>query len=302
MIMRKIMLLVLLFVGVLISMIWVGTVSGQQPASLPATKVNQKDGAEMALIPAGEFMIGITEDQITAWIKDHPDDARELFADQMPQHSVYLGDYYMYKTEVTVAQYRQFCTATGRRMPAAPRWGWIDTHPISNVSWNDAAAYAKWAGGVLPTEAEWEKAARGTDGRLYPWGNRWDASRCQCSKEFFEDAEKTAPVGSFPAGASPYGVLDMAGNVAEWCADWYSEDYYHVSPAKNPPGPGKNKATVISYVEIDGQVKSKGRVVRDGYWGVSNPGIFVSTLRNSMDPKLKLIDTGFRCVLRSSKK
>ncbi|MDO8684313.1 MAG: SUMF1/EgtB/PvdO family nonheme iron enzyme [Armatimonadota bacterium] len=146
---------------------------------------------EWVRIPAGAFLYGDTKER------------RELDTFDIMKHPV------------TVAQYRQFCEATDRKMPNAPNWGWQDSHPIVNITWYDAAAFAEWVGASLPTEAQWEKAARGTDGREYPWGNEWDASKFACNKE------STQPVGSYASGASPYGCMDMAGNVWEWCADWY---------------------------------------------------------------------------------
>jgi len=122
--------------------------------------INAKDRAEVVYIPAGEFTMG-----------SKPGVGK---SDEQPEHKVDLDGYWIYQTKVTVAQYRQFCQATGRSMPNAPSWGWKDDHPIVSVTWDDATAYAKWAGAALPTEAQWEKAARGTDGRIYPWGNEWD--------------------------------------------------------------------------------------------------------------------------------
>jgi len=139
---------------------------GGTPAGpVKGVSVKPKHGAEMVYVPAGEFLMGSKEGE--------GDD------DERPQHTVYLDAYWIYKTEVTVAQYRKFCQATGRQMPEEPSvQAWTDDHPIVNVSWDDAVAYGKWAGAALPTEAQWEKAARGTDGRQYPWGNDWDAQKC----------------------------------------------------------------------------------------------------------------------------
>jgi formylglycine-generating enzyme required for sulfatase activity len=205
------------------------------------TVVNPRDGAVLVWVPAGEFTMG-------------SDTGAE---DEKPARKVTLGGYWMYKTEVTVAQYRKFCEATGALMPSKPAWGRQDTHPIVDVSWDDAVAYCQWAGVSLPTEAQWEKAARGADGREYPWGNVWDARRCVCSVSP-ADAESTAPVGSVPAGASPYGCLDMAGNVWEWCADWYADTYYEAAPARDPKGPAQGR----------------WRVLRGGSWYVGFPELF----------------------------
>ncbi|MEI6521253.1 MAG: SUMF1/EgtB/PvdO family nonheme iron enzyme [bacterium] len=198
---------------------------------LPKQKINPKDGAEMVLVPAGEFLMG------------SKDDDKEASDSEKPQHKVYLDSYYIYKTEVTVAQFRKFCHATGRKsMPLKPKWGWIDNHPVVNISWYSAKAYADWAGVKLPTEAQWEKAARGTNGRIYPWGNDWDAAKCV---NFTNSKGSTKPVGSISTGASPYGCLDMTGNVWEWCNDWYSGDYYKNAPEKNPIGPETGESRVL---------------------------------------------------------
>lgn len=273
-------------------------------AELPKTKINQNDGAEMVLIPAGEFLMGSSEAEITAWLKAHSDAKRESFANELPQHKVYLDAYYMYKTEVTVAQYRKFCAATKREMPLEPFWKWQETHPIVNVTLDDASAYAVWAGASLPTEAQWEKAARGTDERLYPWGNTWDAGKAQCSKVEFGDAKGPAPVGSFPAGVSPYGCLDMAGNVWEWCADWYAKDYYKDAPARNPTGPTVAQASLVALILIDEDgyyviEKGKARVLRGGCWCYYYPRNFRTAYRSNGSPTYRSDDYGFRCVVRS---
>ena len=171
---------------------------------------------EMITIPAGNFIMG-----------------SDKYDNEKPAHQVYLDTYEISKNLVTVAQYRFFCQMTARKMPDPPSWGWADDHPMVNLGWYDADDYCRWAGGRLPTEAEWEKAARGTDGREYPWGNEWDKTKCANSEQ---EMKSTDPVGHYPSGASPYGCMDMAGNVWQWCSDWYDPAYYKESPAKNPKG------------------------------------------------------------------
>ncbi|GIK71666.1 MAG: hypothetical protein BroJett021_06540 [Chloroflexota bacterium] len=192
--------------------------------------VNPVDGATYVPVPAGEFIMGSPESV--------GDD------DEHPQHTVYLDAFWIMQTEVTNAQYAR-CVAAGA-CSAPDNSYWQDPaygqHPVTDVDWNQAAAYAQWVGGRLPTEAEWEKAARGTDGRTYPWGDEQpDSSLANCCG-FVND---TTPVGSYPAGASPYGALDMAGNVWEWTADWYDSGYYSQSPAQNPTGPAGGDYRVL---------------------------------------------------------
>jgi formylglycine-generating enzyme required for sulfatase activity len=203
----------------------------------------------MVYVPAGEFLMGSSDGD------SHAE------GDEKPQHTVYLAGYWIGRTEVTNAQFLMFIEAGGyskQEYWTAEGWQWKESegitqprywdeptwnkpdHPVVAVSWFEAAAYAKWLGARLPTGAEWEKAARGTDGRIWPWGNEFHCeggnlgdSRTGCSDGY----EYTAPVGSYLAGASWCGALDMAGNVWEWVADWYSGDYYADSPDSNPTGP-----------------------------------------------------------------
>lgn len=177
---------------------------------------------EMILIPAGEFLMG-------------SDPKKDEYAreNEQPQHALSLPDYYMAKTPVTNTQYVAFVQASGYKPPEhwqnkQPPHG-QENHPVVNVSWDDAVAYCRWLAKTtgkpyrLPGEAEWEKGARGTDGRIYPWGNEWDANRCNSSEGGKGD---TTPVEAYPAGASPHGLLDMSGNVWEWCSTiWQAKAY-----------------------------------------------------------------------------
>ena len=257
-----------------------------QPPIHVVTSINPKDGASMVWVPAGNFRMGDVisgEDIRTAfrdggWQRGFNMLMKSMqgkpYTSNAPPHTVYLDGYWIYTYEVTVAQYRRFCVATKRAMPPAPGWGWQDTHPMVNVTWDDAIAYASWAGAALPSEAQWEKAARGTDGRVYPWGNRWDASKC-CNNS--NSSGSTSPVGSRPAGASPYGCQDMVGNVMEWCADWYAP--YPSTLMRNPTGPPAGR----------------WRVLRGGSWYYGSFDFDRGAVRGYYGP-VYWYDVGFRCA------
>ncbi len=197
---------------------------------LPRPPARQPFEPEMILIPAGEFLVG-----------SDPKKDKDAGDDEQPQRTLYLPDYYLGKTPVTQAQYVAFVQATGHRVPNvdenwAEPYNWSgatpprgkEDHPVVLVSWRDAVAYCRWLAEVtgksyrLSSEAEWEKGARGSDGRIYPWGNRWDAKRCN-TREGGKGG--TTPVGTYPLGASPYDLLDMAGNVWEWTRSLWGEDW-----------------------------------------------------------------------------
>jgi formylglycine-generating enzyme len=267
----------------------VGNTSPVAGTKSGAVKINPKDGAEMVWVPSGQFTMGSTEEEMSSLIVRYgiPKEMAWVYEANCPQRKVDLDGYWMYKTEVTVAQYRKFCEATGRTMPDAPRLGWKDDRPVVNVTWEDADAYAKWAGCALPTEAQWEKAARGTDARKYPWGDKLDPSRCVSSVD--RNADGAEAVGSHPAGASPYGCQDMAGNVWEWCADWYDPSYYKNAPSKSPRGPSAE-------VKLPGSA-STAHVIRGGSWYNNlNDQLECASRYYRFSPKYRYSYDGFRCA------
>jgi len=221
----------------------------------------------MVLVPAGEFTMGSFGGD----------------PDELPVHKVYLSAFFMDKYQVTVMQYARFLEATHRDSP--PEWTRMNkqtnqSRPVANVDWEDADAYCKWAGKRLATEAEWEKAARGTDGRVYPWGNEPPTRfHANSGKEVWNNHSALAPVGTFEEGKSPYGIYDMAGNVWEWVSDWYAADYYQTSPSRNPTGP-----SIGIY-----------KVIRGGSWG-SGPSGLRSAERETHAPSFQGYGTGFRCA------
>ncbi|MFQ5933000.1 MAG: formylglycine-generating enzyme family protein [Nitrospiraceae bacterium] len=218
-------------------------------------EITSSDDAPMVLIPAAEFVMG------------SPDGEGEK--DEHPQHRVRIAAFYMDKYEVTVARYHQFLEATGHVRPDYwPREELKKYHerPVIGVDWNGARAYCEWAEKRLPTEAEWEYAARGKDGRRYPWGNTAPTPELAnygkvWTHNFYKD--RLAPVGSHEGGKSPFGLHDMAGNVWEWVADWYDAKYYARSPEDNPPGPSSGSVKVLrggSWSFVAAYMRAAGRL------------------------------------------
>ncbi len=253
-------------VGTIYGTTYLVKITAKNPqATLPET-ITAKDSAEMVLAPTGSFLMGSTEGTGNQ--------------DEHPQHSVSLDAYYIDQFEVTNAQYAEFMNATGH--PAPRMWGQPQFDkpnlPVVGITWFDAQAYSKWAKKRLPTEAEWEKAARGTDGRIFPWGNDSDTEKANVEMSI----GRLTDVGSYPAGVSPYGVHDMAGNVFEWVADWYDANYYLDSPDENPPGPETGQYRIL-----------RGGSWLDTWWGArcANRGDTV------VSPDTWRIDVGFRCVM-----
>ena len=235
------------------------------PTTAGAEAPTEPPVAEMMVeIPAGEFTMG----------NDAGDD------DEKPAHTVPLEAFEIDLFEVTNADFAKFVEETGYQTGAerAGEAGWRayaegkDNHPVVKVTWNDANAYCEWAGKRLPTEAEWEKATRGTDGRTYPWGNEWDPAKANTKESGFRG---TVAVGSFAEGVSPYGVFDMAGNVWEWTADWY-QAY-----------PGSTYQS-----EYFGE---KFKVTRGGGW-FQEEKLVTTFNRSATDPSAANDDLGFRCA------
>jgi len=266
--------------------------------------VNRKDGMQMVYIAPGQFVLGTSAAQIDAWVKEHPKAKRKWFKSEPPQCRVNLPGYWIGRTEVTNAQYLRYVRATGHRAPVYWKGGklpsGLEDFPVVYVTWEDAREYCEWAGGHLPTELQWQKAARGINGRVFPWGNQWDRKRCRNlmtgrqyrSKDEWRSAlemwlkshdrvrEGPAAVGSYPADCSPYGCLDLAGNVMEWCADWYAADAYrrYARGDLTPPRKGKE------------------RVLRGGSWDMPDPWDFRCAYGGRIVPDACSGVAGFRCA------
>ena len=237
------------------------------------------DGAPMVMIPAGPFTMGSN---------DGPHNER-------PAHTVTLDAYYIDRYEVTLSLYRKFLEEGNHDAP--PTWDAeaatsVGDRPAIGMRWESAAAYCRWAGKRLPTEAEWEKAARGTDGRRYPWGEMQpfvDIANYNRGMWVSEAVTLMAVTGGLEGmsvrhglkegGKSPFGVSHMAGNAAEWVADWYERDYYHKSPGRNPSGP----------------MTGEKRVLRGGSWA-DVPSALRATARFSAEPNFEDRTVGFRCA------
>ena len=243
----------------------------------PVSNGEIRQSNDMVLIPAGEFIMGNNG-------RSRAEGEGDL--DERPAHKVYLDPFYIDKYEVTNAEYKGFVDATGHRVPVKWKNGTYPpdrgNHPVAFVSWTDAYAYCQWAGKRLPSEEEWEKAARGTDGRHFPWGNEFDPMKANTPQYWLNIRKEggTMPVGSFEKGKSPYGLYDMSGNVYEWTENWYK------------PYPG-NRFPNVHYGE-------KNKVMKGGSWydclsygcGLSSPVYN----RTRFAPEIRNNNTGFRCA------
>ena len=195
----------------------------------------EKDGSIMVWVPSGEFLMGNA---------DGP-------KDEQPARTVWLDGFYIDKYEITWKQWKMtgldYSKDPHHRipMPRAPDWGIVDNQPALNISWNDAQEYVEWAGKRLPTEAEWEKAARGTDGRKYPWGNEPPTYERAVWRDHPTAKGMVEIATCCKDGASPYGAVNMAGNVYEWCEDVYAKDYYSRAPQRNPVNREEGKFRVL---------------------------------------------------------
>jgi formylglycine-generating enzyme required for sulfatase activity len=230
----------------------------------PAAEITGNDGAIAVVVPAGNFVMGNDVES--------------------PLRQVYLDEFYIDKYEVTILRYAKFLDATGG---ARPPQGWQQLHlesagalPVVGVDWHDAEAYCRWAGKRLPTESEWEKAARGGDGRKFPWGSE-DPTPTHANFGKSADGPYSgalAPVGNRPAGKSPYGAHDMAGNASEWVSDWFAAGFAH-GDVRNPKGPENGTA----------------KVIRGGGW-YDPPERLNSSRRTHASPATRADDLGFRCA------
>ena len=253
-------------------------------------RIRTADGMAMVYVPSGEFLMGSTDAEIDAissqceqGLIDQVYCERRSYEYESPQHSVALDGFWMDRTEVTNAQYA-LCVKDGNcresRLANDATYNG-DDYPVAGIPWQDAADYCAWAGGRLPTEAEWEYAARGAEGRIYPWGTGFDCAGGNFGDDFTEcddGYDHAAPVGSFPAGASWCGVLDMAGNVWEWVLDKYG-DYFSAAQT-NPTGPTEGDRNVL----------------RGGSWGYGQSGVRAA-YRYPVPSGADYLGVGFRCVV-----
>jgi formylglycine-generating enzyme required for sulfatase activity len=254
------------------------TVAISPTKGIGSSQVSSKDGMTLLFVPGGYFYMG-----------SDPASDYTASGEETPMHSVYLEAFWVDKTEVTNGMYKK-CVETGIcRAPKTDvlpedrpyyRDSRFDDYPVVSISLDDAKTYCKWTGRQLPTEAQWEKAARGTDKRIFPWGNQVDLNN-RANYGLDKDTGYPSAVGSYPNGASPYGALDMSGNVFEWVSDFYDAHYYSKSPAQNPTGP----------------VIGDYGIVRGGSWVIKEPGKLKTTYRLANPVTNRDGDDGFRCVM-----
>ena len=244
--------------------------------SLAVHPSDGRDPSPMVKIPAGMFIRGSAEG--------------EGRADENPRRKIYVDTFHIDQYEVTNGQYIKFLSETGHKEPfnvygegSLLKMEGVSRLPVVQVTWHDAVDYCRWAGKRLPTEAEWEKAARGTKAQLYPWGETPATSHLANFDRDWDNENTLLPIGSLPEGMSPYGVYDMAGNVREWVQDWYAADYYKTASGRNPRGP---ESGIL-------------KVVRGGSWHSFEADIRAAA-RGKGGFALKTHGVGFRCAKNDS--
>jgi formylglycine-generating enzyme required for sulfatase activity len=294
------------------------------------TKRNEKQNIpeEMVLIPEGQFLMGSTEDDINKLLELDRNVEASRFDVEVPQREVCLGAYLINKYPVTNAEYKKFIESGGYKQRdywSNAGWDYVlqikpldgddlnsamdsdDGCPVVNVSWYEAEAFAKYMGKRLPTEAEWEKAARGTDGRVYPWGNEFDKTKLNCAESRIE---RPTPVVKYLQGRSEYGCFDMAGNVWEWTADWFDSQYYRSAPGRDPQGPakaedkpffGRPEDVGTSIYELEPASAGSGtlsdcKVLRGGSWSGGGVVHIRCANRDYDEPDYRNETIGFRCA------
>ena len=305
-------------IAVLASVLLAPSLFAQTKAVGPGTPHQIGKGLDtMVLVPAGSFLRGSTAEQAQQEYEESKkkfiDATKEWFDREVPQRRVYLDAFYIDKYPVTNVRFSRFVVATSHRTEAEKGgggWVWDGSkrkweaksdaswksptggdssyrnrlrHPVVQVSWKDARSYCRWAGKRLPTEAEWEKAARGVNGRKYPWGNDWaDGSKVIWNKN---SRGKTHPVDrTYNTHRSPYGAVDMSGNVWQWVGDWYGKNYYANAPERNPKGPSSGS----------------GRVLRGGSWLNDGASYFRAANRANGHPASRDARISFRCAKASN--
>ncbi len=271
--------------------VWKGVITAELSSAAKKTLAT----IEWVAIPEGEFIMGSTPQEAEAAYRDAKLRSSLLekhsFDAEVPQHSVYLSAYQISRHEITNAQYRAFIEATGRPPPrgAQGEETWkndnfnADTQPIVGVTWFDAQAFAEWIGGSLPTEAQWERAARGTDGRTYPWGSELPKARHHAN--FARRYNCPTPIGQFPHGTSSNGIADLAGNVWEWCLDEYNPSFYQ----QNSEDVRQNPLN-LRFRDV-----LRARVIRGGAWNMGS-AFLRSSLRFKSYPLDSTHTIGFRVV------
>ncbi|MBN2572791.1 MAG: SUMF1/EgtB/PvdO family nonheme iron enzyme [Ignavibacteriales bacterium] len=312
---------------VIVVIFFIGTMAAQNSINIPklgTIQIREIDGMEMVYVPAGSFEMGSSDKQLDDAMEEcrkfyHSEkDCQKYIYKEKPKHKVTLDAFWIDKTEVTNAQFCRFLNTNGNQIEEGVYWfepgagsrnvlyGYIEklnekfipkegyeNYPVIEVSWYGASAYCKWIGGRLPTESEWEYAARGINNFVYPWGNNFNGRFVNYRDSSFifdnygkdtsfnDGYPKWSPVGTYPKGASWCGALDMSGNVHEWVNDWWSENYYAISPIKNPKGPDRGTLKI-----------GRGGSWYDPSWHVRSSyrkGLSLSSARMHW--------IGFRCVI-----